>query len=274
MQWLRRHDLVTAAEELPHEEFIDEVTRIIEERKTAENTYVLAELSFLAGKRAEHRKDGRTAFDMYGISVANAYLFLVDEQFDLRRNPYDPRFRQACDLYNASLESAMRLAQKEGPLTPGTHRSIQTNKQSIELSIVSRANWSPGQIERIEFASDYYAKGLTNQIRKYGLGVPLIAVYRQESSRPEDQFYAPGMSVAATAFLRVESDHSKTDGRNHHICTLELHDPLATTDIRLTDGRMVPLETDLSTPLAFSLSDPMFQVPPGFHRRAAFITHF
>ena len=261
MQWLRRYDLVDAAQEMPHHDFVDEVTRVVEPRKTAENTYVLAELSFLGGKRAEQRKDVRAAFDMYGISVANAYLYLVDQQFDARRNPYDPRFRQACDLYNGALESAMRLAQMDGPLTPGTHRSIETDTQKLELSIVSKSKWPPGHIERIEFASDYYAKGLTNQIRRFGLGVPLIAVYRRHTDHEEDQFYAPGMSIAATAFLRVESHKKRSDdsGKDYHICTLEIHDPLTTTDVQIADGRYVPLETDLSTPLAYSLSDPMFQ---------------
>jgi len=260
MQWLRRNDLVTQADELPKQEFIDEVTRIVEGRKSSENIYVLAELSFLAGKQAEHRKDYRTAFDMYGISVANAYLYLVDEQFDILRNPYDPRFRQACDLYNGALESAMRLAKRDGPLTPGTRRSIETDTQSFDFSIVTRGNWKPGQLERIEFASDYYAKGLTNQIRRFGLGVPLICVYHTDPNRPEDQFYAPGMSLAATAFVRVQPKSTPSnDGKAHHVCTLELHDPLTTTDVQLDDGRLVPLETDLSTPLAFSLSDPIFQ---------------
>ena len=39
---------------------------------------------------------------------------------------------------------------------------------------------------------------------------------------------------------------------------LELHDPLRSTDVS-ANGRLVPLETDLSTPLAYSLNDPAFQ---------------
>lgn len=260
MQWLRQYDLVEAFEDGPPQEFIDAVSQVLAFRQTAENIYVMSETAFLLGKRAEREGQEAMAFDMYGIAVANAYLYLVDEQFDQRRNPYDPRFRQACDLYNGSLEAAMRLAQQEGPLTPGTRRSILTNSQSIELLIVSKGNWRPEQIERIEFASDYYAKGLTNQIRRFGLGVPLIAVYRRDLPHPEEQYYAPGMSVAATAFLRVVRDADTANGQMaKHVCVLELHDPLTTTDIELGDGRLVPLETDLSTPLAYSLSDPMFQ---------------
>ena len=38
-------------------------------------------------------------------------------------------------------------------------------------------------------------------------------------------------------------------------CVLELHDPLVGTDIRVAN-RTVPLETDLSTPLACFLDSP------------------
>lgn len=259
-QWLRRYALVEQFEDASPADFVEDVNRVVSMRKSAENIYVLAELAFISGKKAEHKSDYSTAFDMYGIAVANAYLYLVDEQFDLRRNPYDPRFRQACDLYNGSLESALRLAQREGPITPGTKRSINTRSQSIQLAVVAKAGWNPDQIERIEFASDYYAKGLTNQIRRYGLGVPLIGVYRKDVKNPADEFYAPGMSVATTAFLRVvPEDLNVKEGKSRHMCVLELHDPLTKTDIQLDDGRYVPLETDLSTPLAYSLGDPIFQ---------------
>ena len=258
LQWLRRNDLTDTNEDKAPQRLVEQVNDIAQKRRTSESVYALAELAFLAGKQAEDQKDPATAFDMYGISVANAYLYLVDKNFDQRRNPYDPQFRLACDLYNGALESAMRLAQRQGPLTPGTTRYIQTPNQSIELSVVSKGSWRPEQIERIEFASDYEAKGLKNNYRSYGLGVPLIAVFRRDGNTPEEQFYAPGMSVAATAFLRVLPDRARSSDESCHFCTLELHDPLVASDVEIVD-RLVPLETDLSTPLAYSLSDPMFQ---------------
>lgn len=257
MQWLRRYDLVQALEDDDPQELVAKVDEVVMQRRSGENVYTIAEIAFLAGKRAEEDKDFAVAFDMYGISVANAYLYLIDEKFDLRRNPYDPQFRQACDLYNSSLEAALRLAQRDGPLTPGSTRSIQTANQSIELSVVSHGSWAQEQIERIEFASDFESKGLKNQYKTFGLGVPLIAVFRRDRDQPGEQFYAPGMSVPATAFLRVLPEEIQ-GGKSTHVCTLELHDPLVSTDVRVED-RLIPLETDLTTPLAHSLSDKMFQ---------------
>ncbi len=254
MQWLRRYDLVEQLDGDP-EKLVENVQQIVARHGSAENTYVLTELALLSGKRAEAMRHNSSAFDLYGIAVSNAYVFLLDEQFDLLRNPYDPRFRQACDVYNTALESGMRLAKARGPLTPGTRMTIRTAEQEIDVAIVSRGSWRPEQIERIEFVSDYELQGLKNHYRTFGLGVPLIAVCRPDRSQPTEQFYAPGMSVPATAFLRVLPRDIQ---QKKWLCTLELHDPLISTDIDV-DGHLVPLETDLSTPLAYSLSDPTFQ---------------
>ena len=254
LQWLRRYDLVEQLDGDP-EKLVENVQQIVARHGSAENTYVLAELALLSGKRAEAMRHNSSAFDLYGIAVSNAYVFLLDEQFDLLRNPYDPRFRQACDVYNTALESGMRLAKARGPLTPGTRMTIRTAEQEIDVAIVSRGSWRPEQIERIEFVSDYELQGLKNHYRTFGLGVPLIAVCRPDRSQPTEQFYAPGMSVPATAFLRVLPRDIQ---QKKWLCTLELHDPLISTDIDV-DGHLVPLETDLSTPLAYSLSDPTFQ---------------
>ena len=259
LQWLRRYDLVNSLDDDEPKDFIDSVHAIVQKQETAENIYSLSELAFLVAKRVEHEKQIAAAFDFYGIAVANAYLYLLEERLDSTRNPYDPQFRQACDLYNASLEGVLRLVKAEGPLIPGITRKIQTASQEIEMTIVARASWKPDQIERLEFVSDYEPQGLKNRYRTYGLGVPLIAVYRSDRLQPADQFYAPGMSLPTTAFFRVMPGlNSSSSGHSKHVCSLELHDPHVATDL-FVENRRVPLETDLSTPLAYSLSDKIFQ---------------
>ena len=56
--------------------------------------------------------------DLYGAAVAHAYLYLFP-QFERQRNAYDPQFRRACDIYNASLEEVLRIMKKQGRLQPG-----------------------------------------------------------------------------------------------------------------------------------------------------------
>ena len=59
------------------------------------------------------------------------------------------------------------------------------------------------------------------------------------------------MSFPVTAFLRVLPERVK--GTSHHVVLLELHDPLNTASLNVGD-RQVPLESDLTTPLAYALN--------------------
>ena len=93
---------------------------------------------------------------------------------------------------------------------------------------------------------------MQNQYHNYGLGVPLIAV-RKHHDKPaaEEKFYPPGLSFPVTAFLRVLPNQG--NGPSHHVVHIELHDPLNTSETNI-DGRPVPLESDLTTPLAYALN--------------------
>jgi pimeloyl-ACP methyl ester carboxylesterase len=71
---------------------------------------------------------------------------------------------------------------------------------------------------------------------------------------PGEKYYPPGLSFPVTAFLRVLPDSPSTEpaGPLGHQAVLELYDPLATTDLAV-EGCRVPLESDLTTPLAYFL---------------------
>lgn len=93
------------------------------------------------------------------------------------------------------------------------------------------------------------------------MGVPLIAVRKKgDPNDIREAYYPEGLSFPVTAMLRVvQPGTTSSKGANHrHHCVLELHDPLATRDISLA-GRLVPLQTDLSTSLAYFLDSPQFR---------------
>jgi hypothetical protein len=83
---------------------------------------------------------------------------------------------------------------------------------------------------------------------------------RRSPDEPGEKYYPEGLSFPVTAILRVTSPHlhSTKDLHHRHPCVLELHDPLASTDIEL-NSRLVPLQADLSTPLAYFLDNPKFR---------------
>ena len=99
-------------------------------------------------------------------------------------------------------------------------------------------------------------KGLKNHYQTHGLGVPLIVVRRSYKGEPEAaRYYPPGLSFPVTAFLRPGTC-TQGRGPNHagnNQGLLELCDPLEINDTRV-GHLLVPLESDLTTPLAYFLA--------------------
>ncbi len=254
-QFLRLHDLADDQKSDPRK-FLQKVQQIIQREPSADKVYAFAELAFLEGRKAEQH-DPRLALDLYGASVLHAYQYLFDDRFRHLRNPYDPQFRGACDLYNGALEAGLRIACRDGGLVPGQTYTISTAAGSWDITCaVQGGPWRNEDFDRFEFVSDYEVKGLKNHYRTYGLGVPLIAVRRSYPGEPAAaRYYPPNLSFPVTAFLRPlpGANPDRADAHARHLGVLEIYDPLGTTDIAVGNLR-VPLESDLSTPLAYFLS--------------------
>jgi pimeloyl-ACP methyl ester carboxylesterase len=254
-QFLRRHNLEDASNDDP-KQVLSEMQKIIAEEPDSENIYSYAELAYIYAKKADAKGDKPLALDLYGASVAHSYYYLFDQTFDRFRNPYDPNFRRACDLYNNSLESALRIVKDQGKLIPGRRVTIETARQKLEVEVTVKGKWHVEDFERFEFVSDYEVTGLANRHHTFGLGVPLIAIRKKhEGEDAAEQYYPPGLTFPVTAFLRV---HPRGEGEGATFCELELRDPLVQTDVRVGD-RLAPLETDISTPLAYYLNDPLLR---------------
>ena len=269
MQLLRRYDL---QDDLKGDrgELLVKLNEIAAREPSPAIVYAVSELAYLGGKRAE-LTNKKEALDLYGAAVLHAYLYLFDPSISATHNPYDTQFRGACDLYNASLEGTMRIVRSQGTLRPGHACTIQTASRQVDVSVVIRSSsWHADDFDRFEFASDYEINGLKNHHHAYGLGVPLIAIRKQhENQHSGEEYYPPKLAFPVTAFLRIEPEYSTTENpangnpakrpntptRLHAI--LELYDPLATSTLEV-EGRQVPLEVDLSTPLAYFLSQPDF----------------
>lgn len=257
IQLLRRYDLEDNAKG-DSKQLLGRLQEVIAREPSADVLYSYAELAYIGGKRKE-ALDPQASVDFYGASVAHAYLYLFDPRFGQLRNPYDPEFRGACDLYNGALESALRVVRKNNALTPGGRHSIESGAEKWDVEVVLRgAAWQPEDFDRFEFVSDYQITGLKNQYHNYGLGVPLIAVRK---NRPREsaaeKYYPENLSFPVTAFLRLLPDAPNHPSGAPHRAMLELYDPLTTAEI-VVCGRRVPLESDVTTPLAYYLSDPAF----------------
>lgn len=188
---------------------------------------------------------------------------------------YDPRFRVACDLYNTGLAKCIRAAQKIGRLDPRQEIHMPTpDGGGFTLSVVHHGfPWQPDEFGPLLFCGDYDVVGLSNHYRGYGLGVALIGTRTSssptwetaEAKKNSSNIKARGSSGGAkpvgrfphevsfpvSAFFKFEG--CLADLGTRRAGKLELYNPLTVQTVSV-HGRSVPLETDLTTPLAYFLS--------------------
>jgi pimeloyl-ACP methyl ester carboxylesterase len=255
IETLRRHDLESRYRHDVHNTLMT-LEKVARANPDADVVFALAELSWIEAKRLEHRRKGE-ALDRYVDTVAYAYDFLFSPEFDGVRQPSDPRFREACNLYNGGLDRLLRASQaNNGRIEPDGVLSIKVygREQKIRVSLdPARTPWKPEDIDQIILCSDFEVSGLPTKTYQWGVGVPLIAVRKSDRSGPgPEKFYPTEMAFPLTAFLQPTSklrESSPTDPRD---CTLQLVDPVR---VRLAPvSPPVALESDLTTPLAYMWS--------------------
>ena len=124
---------------------------------------------------------------------------------------------------------------------------------AFTLSVVHTGfPWRPEEFGPLLACDDYQVEGLANQHHAYGLGVPLIVVRDPAAPPPEHNYYPKRVSFPATAFFRFDGGLAELGARRTG--RLELYNPLTVQAVEVR-GRTVPLETDLTTPLAYFLAD-------------------
>jgi len=194
----------------------------------------LAEVAFLLAERE------RTA-ESYTRAAGYAYHYL----FRTTREPgedYDPQFRVVCELYNASLACLLLCRRDAQGFLP-----LHDDRLAVHFH---GFDYRPDEFGPVQLCSAYRVVGLANRHRSYGLGVPLIGTRDPAAASPEHGFHPVGLSFAATAFLHFEGDLQAV--KDPQARRLEIVNPLTTTRLRVRH-RTVPLETDLTTPLAYCL---------------------
>ena len=113
--------------------------------------------------------------------------------------------------------------------------------------------WKPEEFGPLLLCGDYKVEGLQNQNHTYGLGVPLIVNRAEDSAARRNTITIPNRSVSpATAFFRFQGGLAELgEHRTGRAGTVQSahhsSDPV--------HGRSVPLETDLTTPLAYYLAN-------------------
>lgn len=240
-------------------ECLTTVRQTIDSTDDPELIYAICEMAYVEAKRAEASGDSASALNLYGIALSNSYDYLFAEDLADRRNPYDPQFRRVCEIYNGSLEDTLRQLSAKGNLKPGQNYTVATPERTLTVRTTTRGGWSEEEFADFNFVSDYEIQTLNNRHMTFGLGVPLIAVRKpSDPTDPREKYYPEGLSYSVTALMRCAP--SRPGGRlgGATETVLEFYDPLEANQILLA-AQWVPLETDLTTPLAYYLQSDEFR---------------
>lgn len=184
-----------------------------------------------------------------------AYLYLLNLKDNPQGNLYHPYSRLAAQFYNTSLARYLLYARESG-LRYEHGRKLRLLVGQIELDRRhSELSWNPEEFAGFKLAYEYEVGGLETYNVNPGLGVPMALIRKQQerdTARPEDKFLPTiEQTYAATAFLRIKPE---PEGGNTFTADFELYDPMKTDSIRLGDVS-VPLEIDLTTPLAYMIAN-------------------
>jgi pimeloyl-ACP methyl ester carboxylesterase len=259
VETLRRYDV-----ERRYRRDVDGAIETLE--KTARTTadpdvvYAVAELSWIEGRRLDRWRKA-AALDRYYDAVIFSYYFLFEPGLENGRQPADPRFRQACELYNGSLHRLIRAAQANGQIMPDLLIPLKVHGKELKLRVAlasgppnspKKSPWTAADVDRVILASDFEVGGLENRSYQFGLGVPLVAIHKPEHPGQEaERFYPPEMAFPLTAFLAANAPLRApvADASEPGECTLELVDPVSLTKVTVPPVEM-PVEADFTTPLA------------------------
>ncbi len=173
----------------------------------ADLVYALAELSWVEAKRLERRHRAES-IDRTIDTLSYAHDYLFGPELAHARQPSDPRYRLACDLYNGSLDRLLKEAQANGgKIEANGEFSLKAKgREQVFKVVLTDSPWAADDVDQIILASAFEVSGLPTLNYQYGLGVPLIAV-RRSDKKPEgvERFYPPEMGFPLTAFVTPPS---------------------------------------------------------------------
>ncbi len=222
-----------------------------------EATHALAELNYLGAEVVKVR-DPQLASELYLDSAQAAWrYFATQDSAGHHPDPNRAEHRSTAEVYNAGSESLLRIAKRHGQAKLGQSMTMPLTHRRLEFEVpFASLLLTPEQLGDFEFVSDYELKNLKNRHTTAGLGVPIIAI-RRASAQPDpaEKYYARGMSFAATLIFRFdESSSSDAGATDSQTVRMQVYDPRE-SDGMVVGDTLVPLETDVSTPLARYLTN-------------------
>ena len=235
-------------------ELLRHVRSRAEEAPSTEAFHAAAELSYVFAQQNRTR-DLALAQELYFDSASFAWAYITSPGPGAAPiDPNDPRHRETTEIYNSSVEEFVRLLRRDNRNRDLRELRLPLTGRVVTFDIPHPSPWiDREQVGNIEFVSDYEIRNLRARHVSPGIGVPIV-IQRQRPSAPTvlEDYYAEGLRFPATVVLRFPSAAERAQG---DVARLQVFDP-RDSDAVVVDDTLIPLEADLSTPLARFLTNP------------------
>jgi len=205
--------------------------------------YALAETSYLYGSKladSDGPDNSKQAQDYFLLSALYAYFYALEERSTLPASPFDSRTRNAMDIYNYGLWQGLPSGEGGRLVLEGQTRKLPFGNLTISLD-TTQFPWKIEEFEKFLPADKYEVRGVSVRNRTPGAGLPLIGIKKG----------ALAQALPVTAFLRIQGDLVALNAGTAR-ASLELYSALDSSTLNV-NNRIVPLETDTTTPMAYRL---------------------
>jgi pimeloyl-ACP methyl ester carboxylesterase len=243
---LHRRGMTARYQSQPESVLADLHAAVAADRGGRDDVFALAELSFQHASRTRRR-------EYFLASLVYAYAFLFPGSGHTPSDPFDPRFRLACDLYNRGITEG--FASADGKLVELTGGGYALPFGTLEIAFDPRElTWGSRRLVELTPVADLEVRGMWARYRWAGIGAPLAAGTEPlDPERGFDDFVQPWVKVPITAVVRIlEPRRALISGRV--IASLEVDPATSPTSIQI-DGREVPLEIEATAALAYTLAE-------------------
>ena len=213
----------------------------------SEYLIALADVSSKLGKRFSGDPDIAIRYHLSAVLYCYCYVALENPA----DQAYDPSAVLMLRTYNSSLAEIVNYLRERNLLTKNGYELTTAAGQTITFrspEMISAID--PDRIEKVLLCADYEPEKLINNSRRFGIGTPLIAVLKNTDKAPR---YSENQTLPLTAVLAIDNAKDSTFAR----CDAQLIfvDPRSRDKVTLSK-RTIPLEYDLSTPLAYMAGKP------------------
>src|SRR5438309_5738580 len=166
-----------------------------------------------------------------------------DSLHELERNPANPEARRCYNFAVAGIFSVIRQA-KLDPWTQPVHFGANSELTLTGKKDPAKPEQNPALYELIPTDElRYHGAYVKNDVKKDGIGAPLVAVRHLTPEKASELFAPPAIYYGVTGFVEFEGSR----------CILSIKDPLAAETVTV-EGRGYPMEANFTAALAMGLA--------------------